>query len=95
MKVVQENKIMTDIMQITLPIIQNYIQDSTKHAKLAIDTNKTKTEANNEESNMNKFFFDDEEVPEGTPLIYGMQKHIALVYFAICWLFELFKKGNW
>ena len=77
---------MPTIMQVVEPVIDRYIQDNTNYTQSNVDTKKTKPEGTPALEYM-------EDVPEDVSDVDGMQKHVALIYYAICWLFELFKKG--
>lgn len=102
LKVVQENKIMPSILQTVEPIVESYIQDNTNYTQLNIDFKKSKNDINPDPSSSKnttpsghfKYYIEYmEDNGEDIVDIDGMHKQIALVYYAICWLFELFKKG--
>ena len=100
LRIIQENKIVASIVQTIEPIIDAYIQDNTNYAPLAADGKAIKVDTRNasidgkpaqSQSKTLEYLGDkDEEVAD----VDGMHKQIALAYYAICWLFEVFKKGQ-
>ena len=100
LRIIQENKIVVSVVQTVEPIIDAYIQDSTNYALLGTDGNLLKVDTRNasvDGKNVQSQFKTMEylgDKDEEAADVDGMHKKIALVYYAICWLFEVFKKGE-
>ena len=97
MRLVQENKIMPAIFQTVEPIIVSHIQDDTNYAH---SNNENKRSKHDHEAdafkglNVRTFTENADHTADDLAEVDGMHKRIALVYYAICWLLELFKKGK-
>ena len=87
---------MPTILQTIEPIVLFHIQDNTNYIQL-VNENKRLRHDNEADPfkalNVKNFSENADSSVEDVAEIDGMHKQIALVYYAICWLFELFKKG--
>lgn len=97
LRLVQENKILPAILQTVEPIILFHIQDNTNYTQLSHENRRPKPDHEVDTLkglHVKTFTENPDHTPDDLVEMDGMHKRIALVYYAICWLFELFKKGK-